>query len=80
MAAGDQLWQQGISYGSRGSVMAAINGPGGQIWQPQVIQPDQLLGGWWVIARLARPLQDVYINGAIFWVWEHCLNTVFKRK
>ena len=29
MAAGDQLWQRGISYGSGGSVMAV----GDQLWQ-----------------------------------------------
>ena len=34
----DQQWQ-------RGSVMAAINGPGDQLRQPQVIRADQLLGG-----------------------------------
>ena len=50
MAAGDQLWQRGISYGSGGSVMAAINGPGDHLRQPLVIRADQLLGRW-VIAR-----------------------------
>ena len=30
--------------------MTAINGPGDQLRQPQVIRADQLLGGW-IIAQ-----------------------------